>query len=725
MKNHKRSWLAIIVSTGTLAISPEGLAQNLQRTPDDAPAARTLEEIRVVARKRGAAESAQSVPVSLSAVSGNEIEASFATNLTDIGQFMPNVRLDDAGVFPGTANYSIRGMGFISTIASTEPTVGVFVDGIYLGSTLGGAPDTFDLESIEVLRGPQGTLFGRNVTGGAVVMNSRRPDGEFDALVRLGVGSGGRVLVGGSVEGSLADTLAGKVYAQFSDYDGDFRNKANDKRFGGAEDQFIRPILRWQPNERTDITLIGEYGHKKGDGAPARVLDDFGTLVTDTGMPVAKGRDNLLLNQEGKTDIEWSQLMLEANWEIGPGTLTSVSGYRDVQYYAEGEEGTAEEIVNSFNEMDQDQFSQELRYAATALNDRLNYTVGVYYFEQSLSQAYRLDIFSTPTFMPYGEMDHKTGSVFAQGDYEFADNWFLTLGARYTWEEKSVDIARGNDCTVDFQCEYTFSDSQTWNNLSPKVGLSWTPYDGLLTYLSWTKGFRSGGYNTRTTGATESPGPYDEETVEAWEVGVKSEFLDRRARVNLALFHNSFDDLQRSVFDPNTFANAIQNAAEANIKGVELELAWLPTDRLSLAASIGYTDATYDRFDLLDVDGDGSPDPELAKGLQLVRAPKWTYAASAAYDYPLENGSQLSGRVAYSHTSRAPLNDSNSRFLSSYQLVDASLAWTSPSERYQVSLWGKNLTNEMYATTGALSALYLNIYQSAPRSYGVEAIFRL
>src|SRR5690606_20965547 len=173
---------------------------------------------------------------------------------------------------------------------------------------------------------------------------------------------------------------------------------------------------------------------------------------------------------------------------------------------------------------EQDQFSEELRFASQAFDGKLDYTVGVYYFEQKMDQQYRLDLFGNPTFLTNGELDHETASAFAQGDYEFVPGVFLTAGLRYTWERKRAKIARGNNCDTAFNCTFPFRDSHEWNNLSPKLGLSWKITDDILAYASWTKGFRSGGYNTRTTGATESPGPYDEEIVRSYEVGLKSEF---------------------------------------------------------------------------------------------------------------------------------------------------------------------------------------------------------
>lgn len=684
-----------------------------------------IENIVVTARKKSAGESAQDVPATLTAVSGDQLEAAFITDLTQLGNVMPNVNLDEAA-FPGIANYTIRGMGFNSTIASAEPTVGTFVDGVYLGVNHGSNLGLFDLESVEVLRGPQGTLFGRNVTAGAVVMRSRRPDGEFAGVVRMGLGSGGRQLIGGGVEGSLTDTLAGKIYAEFNARDGDFYNIHTRKDIGEEDSVFVRQIFAWRPTSTVDVTTILEHGKVDGEyGMLGRTLNDPTTHFYDLGAREPKGADKLELNTPGSTDLEWNQFTVEANWDIGPGTMTSVTGYRDVDYVSDGDgDGSAIDVAYGFVSVEQEQFSQELRYAGQLFNDRLDYVVGAYYFEQKLDNIYETIFYGSALQRPRGKIDHRTYSLFANGDYELAPEVYLTAGLRYDREKKDAEIARGvANCDADFNCFYDFVDSENWSSLTPKLGISWKPSADTLLYASWSKGFRSGGYNSRATAADEIPGPYDEEEVEAVEIGFKGDFFDGRARVNAALFHNRYSDLQRVISDDN-LNFSIRNAASATIEGAELELTFLPVDSLVLQASVGYQDATYDSFPGLDVDGDGAPDPHLAKGLQLIRAPEWTYSASATYDHSLGDAGSLVGRVSYIYTDDTPMNDANRYTLDAYELVDASLTWSSVDGKLSASLWGKNLTNEIYGLSGTTSSTFTFIFQSLPRTYGAEVVYR-
>ncbi len=713
------------------AIAAPAFAQEESAKPRRATAAGSLlEEVMVTARKRGAAEAAQTVPVTLTALNGDQLDAMFAQNLADVSMVLPNVRLDSDGAFPGTSNFSIRGMGFISTIASNDPTVGLFVDGQYIGVNLGGSPDTFDLESVEVLRGPQGTLFGRNVTAGAVIMRSRRPTGEFGGTLRAGVGSGDRVLAGAGIEGPLTDSLSGKIYAQYNDMNGDFKNLANGDDFGAHEIKFVRPILRWEPSEDLDITLIGEYSKHDGDGTAARYIEYPGQLLYDTYGAREPGKaDEIALSYPGETDIETKQAVLEVNWQLGGGVLTSITGYRDVDYFSRGDTDSTQfdVVTDAWLSLEQDQFSQELRFADKAFDDKLDYTVGLYYFQQSMEQYYDVFFFGGPALLSGGKMDHESASAFIHADYEFVPDWTLTLGARYTWEKKSAENASFSDCTpvgTSLTCNLTDSGNDDWDDLSPKIGLSWQVAEDALLYASYTEGFRSGGYNIRTTDDNESPGPYDEEKVKAYETGFKSTWMDGRARVNAAVFYNEYTDLQRTRSVGIT--NFIDNVAAATTQGAELEINILPIDSLALTATVGYLDAEYDDYPVLDVDFDGIPDPQKAKGLQLVKAPKWSYNLSAVYDLQMGAAGDFSTRVSYTYNDETPINDQNTLFIDEWELWDASITWHAADDLgLEVSVWGKNLTNEVYAESGTyVHTLWTNLYQALPRRYGVEMVYR-
>ena len=303
-----------------------------------------LEEIVTTARKKSSAEAVQDVPVAVTAFGAAQLDALFVKKIEDLSYTMPNVQLESVGTFPGVQNFSIRGQGINSSIPSVDPTVGVFVDGLFMGTTYGVVIDTFDLETVEVLRGPQGLLFGRNVTGGAVVLRNARPDGESAVRVRLGATDEDQVNLAASIEGALVeDVLAAKMVVYYDDDEGYFgninptapnpaphpfqpfyANAADGSNVGALRTRMFRPTLVWTPDDSTDVSIIVEHGETEGDGAAwsnvtaqrAGVVDDFTTTSDETGF----------------THIEWTSGVLEANiGDVGSGTLTNILGSRRVK----------------------------------------------------------------------------------------------------------------------------------------------------------------------------------------------------------------------------------------------------------------------------------------------------------------------------------------------------------------------------------------------------------
>jgi iron complex outermembrane receptor protein len=377
--------------------------------------------------------------------------------------------------------------------------------------------------------------------------------------------------------------------------------------------------------------------------------------------------------------------------------------------------------------MKQHQFSEELRFAGKAFDDKLDFTLGAYYFQQRMEQYYHVIFFGASNQRSGGILNHKTWSVFAQGDYEVMPGLFLTAGGRYTRETKRASTGRTSECTTALVCTFTPEGSKTWSNFTPKVGVSWKATQDVLVYASWTKGFRSGGYNIRTTGARfnpanptaafESAGPYDQEVVKALEGGIKTEFLGGKARVNVAAFHNTFTGLQRTV--NSGLVNFIANVAAATIDGAEVEATVLPFANLALTANVGYLDARYDDYILPGTTTN-------LRGKQLIRAPKWTYALAATHDLSLGSAGVLTSRVSLNYSGRTPANDPGNYFAPAYHLVDASLSWSPrDNDAVKVSVWVKNLTNEKYALTATyVGTLFTNLYQAPPMRWGADVTFR-
>lgn len=723
-------------------------------------ASKVLEELTVIARKKSDAEVAQDVPIALTTYGAGQLDALFVQRLDDLSYTAPNVQLEQVGTFPGVQNFSIRGQGINSSIPSVDPTVGVFIDGIYMGTTFGVVIDMFDVESLEILRGPQGLLFGRNVTGGAVLLRTARPDGEFGAKIRGQATADDRYGIAAAIEGALVpDVLAGKLVAYYDKDDGYFKNTnpsspapqpvlemldpdvtnfypATGRDIGEYETTLIRPTLVWTATDELDLTLIGEYGNSEGDGGAW-------TNVTEQRLGL-QPEFSTTADEVGTTDIEWQQLTFELNWDvpIGDGTITNIMGWRDVEALSIADiDGSFAPLFTAPGDTSQDQISNELRYSGTFM-ESWDVTVGLYYFEQDIRYRERRFIgggaganFSGPPLMlPFpgfnlalgGDMNHKTYGVFWSNDIRVSETITLTAGIRYSDEEKKaqiIDDATGCADVVAFNCSFSNLKGD-WQNLTPKLGIDWRFADDAMLYAFWAQGVRSGGFNFRNARPnlpplSLAPGPTKEEKQDSFEAGIKSDWFDNRVRVNFAAFYNKIDDIQRelNVGDPVVVVlQGTVNAGDVTIKGVELDVATLIVENFALDASIGIQDGKYDNVS-------GSLPPGTI-GSDLPRLAPWNYSIGATYDVFLGNAGVVTLRGNYGFRDKHPYNDSNSEIFSSQRRASVSVNYTSPEDHWRISLYGKNLKDE--ANWGNLTSI-AGLYTAGPmqkgRDYGVEVTY--
>ena len=733
----------IAVVSGCSFLSTAAIAQMTDST------GRQLDEIMVVAQKKGNAESLQEVPISITAFSGADLDARFMQNLTGLSYTVPNVQMEEVGTFPGVQNFSIRGQGINSSIPSVDPTVGIFIDGVYMGTTFGTIIDMWDLEGVEVLRGPQGLLFGRNVTGGAVTVRTRRPDTDGDLGIRMRASGAneGNYNIAGSIEGALVpDKFAAKLMVSYNDDNGYFSNTnpeaptppgpapipgvafydnpATGRNIGRMETTVVRPTFVWTPTDALELTLIGEYGKTEGDGGPwtnvtrqrAGTLNDFTTQS----------------DEMGSTDMEWEQGTFEVNWTVGSGTITNIAGWRAVDVSSTPDvDGDFLPVFTVPGLTDQEQFSNELRYAATFF-DAWDLTTGVYYLDQDINYREARYIQGGALQRALGgDMKAKNYGVFWNNDVTVAEVWTLTAGIRYSKEDKETQIITGA-CTevITFNCNFENYEGD-WDNWTPKLGVSWAFTDSAQAYTYWTKGFRAGGFNFRNAKPNVlPPGPTLQEEQSMWEVGIKSELWDNRLRLNLAYFHNEIDDIQREVNTPDPDVIVLQgtiNAGDATIKGVELDFAALLTENFYIDGTVGYMDGRYTSKNPMWAGiNPGTGDPWL--GDELPRLAPWSFGLGANYDIPLRNLSQINLRADYGWRDRNAYNDSNTEFFVIQRRLGASVSWFSPDSAWRVSLFGKNLLDE--ANWGNLTELGAPLgYTAGPmlkgREYGIELQYQL
>lgn len=706
--------LVIAISTTLGAVLATGMVSTVQaQEVRPGSGATMLEEIVVKARKRE--ESSQDVPMAISALSAAQLETLKVRDLTHLSVRLPNVALDDVGSTRGTANFSIRGLGINSSIPGIDPTVGLVLDGVYLGLNQGVLFDTFDLESIEVLRGPQGTLFGRNVTGGAVLVNSKKPGDQFELNLRTAIDQGPQggpsTYLMGSVGGPVTDWLSARLSVYYNDDDGFIENEFDGRDIGAMEQTMLRPVVVLTPSEDLEVILRYEYNKVEGDG-PVGQSHTNGSGVP--GFPVNHDRDDFdaAIDEPGFTDSDTHFITAEVNWDVplGNGTVTNIFGWRDYAFKGLADvDSQPRWVFHARTWLDYKQVSNELRYNGL-FAERFNVTTGAYYLSSDTDYHERREMLGLLTggvapalqFDGGGKLDTETWAIFASVDYDLTDRWTLNIGGRYSEEKKEADIASlsaniDSPCNIvaSGNCPYDFADSDRWSSFSPRLGLSYHLSDQAMIYGHWSRGTRSGGYNLRNTSMNplDVPGPFDQETVDSFELGYKSSF--GRGKLNAAIFYNKIDDMQREINLPGPIGvvQLIRNTAEATILGLEVDATYALTENLVAIASVGVLDASYDKV-TFDLTGDGVIDSR-DRNLDLPRAADLTYTVGLSHDLDIGDSGYLTSRISYSYRDESAYTDNNLGYIEEQRRVDAGLDYYTGNGRWVFSLYGRNLLNEV------------------------------
>ena len=722
-----------------LVISKEGLAQS-----ESSESFTGIEEIIVTARKKE--EPLQETPVTITALTEDKIQKLYATDLKDLGMSVPNLVINQAasGSFSNSAAVFMRGIGNSDIDSTIDPPIGIFIDGVYVPRSSNSNLDLFDVEQVEVLRGPQGTLFGRNTTAGAIVVRSKRPTGEFGAKARLTMGEYGRRDLRVAVEAPLSDTVNAKisVLQQKSDgfykarylthpdysvqgqmsyeYDGDYQDTGGDDLFS------VRPMLEFNPNENFTLTLIGEYSKDRSEPTPAINAAKPNMVLSRVYGRPGTGYSNIGTYNYGPGYIhaDIKGLTAEAVWELEGGTLTSITNYRETEYQYKGEiDWTDAPMFGIVRTEPHEQKSTELRYN-TDLSDRLSLTAGIYYFEQEYELRRDTFINTSGAFLAHiigvTSQTHEQQSVFADLTYAISDRLNFSFGGRYTKEEKSFmqkPFSVGNEAAEIYK-------DDEWSNFGPKVGIDYQIDEDKLLYATLARGFKSGGFNGRG-GTPTTLGPFDEESVDALEIGLKADW-GSTLRTNVAFYLMRFEDLQRTVIRPlincgcpNPQETITANAAEAEIKGIEIEIEWVPNANFNLGVALAFNDAGYEEY-FADVFGTGAQD---YSGLPLQNAPDITAAINMSYSIDMANnastvinlGWQYHDDLNASVTGYAPAD------IDARGLLNASIDYIPAEGNWRISAYGKNLADDVdkVAVTN-VSVLFDLAFYSNPRVLGVE-----
>lgn len=715
-----------------------------ERPPDDGSTA-ALEEVTVTAQRRE--ERLQDTPIAVTAFTAAAIDRLGVSNVQQLAEFVPNVRFDFTAPISGASDAAgvfIRGIGQSDFALTTEAGVGTYVDGVYMSRSLGGVLDVLDIERMEVLRGPQGTLFGRNTIGGAINIVSAKPSDDFSGSAELQLGSFSRVYLRGTVNLPVSESLKVRITASSKQRDGYVGSILGSQIDYGNEDrQAARLVALYDP--RTDFTaeLSADYAKVRENNAPAilRGVTDtlangpvvfvYNTFQAPTtalpGFPNARyspanfvtGNLNTTYSTgPNGTHIDALGTALTLAWR--PQTdleLKSISAYRHSKgFFNRDADGSPIDITHTENYgYRHEQGSEELQFNGKLLQDRLKFAMGVYYFTESGSDPLVV-VFPASFGMLYqdtADVHNTSAAGYAQGTLKLTDKLSLTAGARYTRDKKEFHsdqyLITGTASPIVFGVPpgtlvplvpRDSRVSRTFTDTSPHASLDFKPLEDLLLYASYGTGFKSGGFNLRYVSPRSAVLPFDPEKVTAYEAGVKTEFLDHRLRVNLAGFSNNYDDIQLTVFE-HLGAPVTLNAGDARIKGAELELSAAPVAGLQLSYNLGYLDARYLRIN-------ASPalvstaEQVISTSTRLQKTPRTQQ--DVALDYSIRAGAygtvQLHADWRFTADTYNDAQNSVFLFQKAWNIGNASIGYEPLSAKWSLRLFVDNVTDTRYIVSG-------------------------
>ena len=806
--------------TAILGLAPVGAATLLAVSAAPAFGAESgplvIEEVIVTARKRE--ESAQEVPVAITALS-SELAQSTIRDLTDLNGFAPNVRIDSDRSRNNATSITIRGISPTRTDDNSfDSPIAVMIDGIYLGALGGQLIENFDIDRVEILRGPQGTLFGKNTVGGVVNVLRSRPTGEYGGRFKLTAGKWDqrefRAVMNAPI---VEDKLAGKVFFTSIKNDGFLYNSTLERRMPETDYQNYGLTLLATPNDRfealftvekfDDDSELGAFltNYNLAPGVAAAPSDPrqqnlsggflactlFASRILpqwDSDVPC---RTSLDIPKEGTTDLpnpastEVDAYTLTMTYDLNDSMrLVSRTGLRDmVEDRIYDFDGTSSNHITIERLNDYEQFSQELQLEATW--NKVSFVVGGYYWNSEFEQDWvtggefwkfvgtlsGYDL-TNNTWLPgsgegqpspleqcwagaFGNVRCDTGAslaglgaaytqrlleeqetesiaFYAQGDWEFAENWTLTAGLRWTRETKDFMAGQAYLAPIDRQRVKNFPEfavlDNKWSEISPKVGLSYQWTDDVLFYASYSEGFHSGGFfGVNQNVADFERDQYDPEFAHSWEAGVKSQLLNNRVQFNAAYFYNDFEDKQEQAvqFDAttNTVATVFDNVATATYQGIEVEVQWVASEYLNLFASFGWLDASYDEFETdLNPNDDvlvGGPEVVDATHLTPRNAPEVTYGLGGTFTYPVGTG-EVAFYVKYDWVDEIETSLINLDVgrVDSRENLTASVAYS--YNNMQLTLFGRNLTDEVYEVPAIIFPLFAAGTIIPGSSWGLE-----
>lgn len=786
----RRNGLAIGASLLALMAAPAVAQTTAQAAPADAVDQTVDSELVVTARRRE--ERAQDIPIALTAVSGDTLERAGLVNLTQIAQLTPTLVIRNNNARNTFAN--IRGLGSNSDQNDgLEIGVGFYIDDVYMGRIGASQFDFIDIDRVEVLRGPQGTLFGKNTTAGAISITTRAPSFETGFTGEATIGEQGYHQVRGSLTGALIDDFAAfRLTVSDTHRDGQLYNIWNDRKVNDYDNFSVRGQLLLTPAPNVTVRIIGDYAKQTSYSRVASVVGLFTTFANgapltnnwldratrggytprfDINDPFARRVD---ANGPIQANMEGYGVSGKIDWDLGPATLTSITAWRGWDWLPDNDTDSTPLAVTlrSGTDNHQRQFSQEVRVASNG-ERKIDYVAGLYYFWQNVNglghyqQGPDSARWNNPTanqtlanyalngFLSYSVIEPITKSyaAFGQVTWHATDALNVTAGLRFTHEDKSglfdQYTAGGNDLSVLSPADRTaaqrlrdaiypekrYTTGLKDDALTGQITLSYKVTPDILTYATYSRGSKSGGLSLGDLPAGVSP-VVEPETIDAYEVGVKSQFWNRRVTLNIAGYWTEVKDYQAGVTEQigttSSTIRYISNIAGVRSRGVEADLTLTPTRYIRFTASAAYNDAVYKNYKNAQVAPENRNLTQIQdlSGVQLANAPKFIYNVSADLVQPirlLTDGDELYVRLDYNHRSSNDTSGSNSIYtrIPGYGVANARIGLRFADARYDVAVWATNLFDKDYfESLGASNQGLITGALGNPQTFGATARVR-
>ena len=725
----KRKYLSLAI--GCVLVSPVSPAWSQEAPAPAAPAARTtqLDAITVTARKRE--ETLQDVPVAVTAFTPETLDKLNISDLGDLDSQVPNLTVYAARGSTSTITAYIRGIGQADPLWGVDPGVGLYLDDVYIARPQGALLDVFDVERIEVLRGPQGTLYGKNTIGGAIKYVSRGLPEDTTGFASITAGSYNQLDAKAGIGGSIADgALRGRIAVASMNRDGYGENLLNGQQVSDKEINAVRVQLGAFASEDFDVQFALDWMDDQSGVRGARMLaPNTNALVPVGGLMPMDDRYDIRSGMPNINDTTMKGASMVVNWRLSEDwALKYVTAKRESDTETNIDFDTLPQKVADVRAYYSDQqVSNEFQVNYDG-GGRARGVMGLYFFNGDAGGQVLNNFFNLSFGDTQGTVNTNSTALYADWTFDLTEKLKLDVGARYTDEDKhavayNIGYTDASFTRPNGVVAANFDKTVNFKNTSPKASLDYQFTPEVMGYASFSRGFKSGGYNIRanTTAVPRSGEPFQDESVDSFEIGTKMGLLDGSLFLNLAAFHNVYEDIQLSVFTAlpgGGFFGDFTNAGKGTVNGVEVEYQFLPSDHWQFSGNLAWLDAKYDEFISAGVN--------IADTQYFTNAPEFSGALNVEWRTDLASGGDISARVTYAYQSEVwPTTDLSPVIRQDgYGLVNAGVIWRL-NDSWRLSLQGTNLADKEYRTTGynlvSAGLGVLTGFYGPPRQYSLTA----